>query len=108
MPPHIRPCPEGMKNDENKLLWHLLPAKEIEEVVKVLTHGAQKYADNNWQIVIAENPKRYEDAMLRHISDWRKGEMYDEDSGCHHLASVACNALFLLWWHNQVFKKGEK
>ena len=35
---------QGKKYDQMKPKWHLLPMNEINEVVKVLTFGAEKYA----------------------------------------------------------------
>ena len=64
----------GMKFSQGKPRWSLLPPDEIEEVVKVLTEGAKKYKDNNWQKV---DPKEYLDALGRHINAYRKGEKYD-------------------------------
>lgn len=39
------------KNDraDGKLRWDLLPLAEIEDIVRVYTEGAKKYADNSWQ-----------------------------------------------------------
>jgi hypothetical protein len=34
----------GVKHDKGKPQWDLLPWKEMEDVVKVLTFGASKYA----------------------------------------------------------------
>lgn len=94
--------PKGMKDDfkDDKLRWDLLPIEPIEEVVKVLTEGAKKYAPNNWQLV--ENAtERYYAALLRHLTAWRKGEEYDNGVGgigTKHLAQVICNAVFLMWF----------
>jgi hypothetical protein len=86
----------GMKHDDNKLQWSLLPWRELQEVVEVLMHGAEKYGPNNWQEL--DNAKqRYTDALMRHMADYMKGYSYDLDSGKHHMAHIACNALFLLW-----------
>jgi hypothetical protein len=34
---------------DGKLRWDLLPLAEIEDIVRVYTEGAKKYADNSWQ-----------------------------------------------------------
>lgn len=87
---------EGMKFDEDKLRWDLLPLDCVEEVVKILTFGAKKYAPNNWQLV--ENAEdRYYAALLRHLVAHKKGETIDPESGLLHLSHVACNIIFLLW-----------
>lgn len=46
------PSVGGVKKDEGKLRWSLLPWDAVEEVVKVLMFGANKYTfrfDNKWQ-----------------------------------------------------------
>jgi hypothetical protein len=84
----------GLKYDDGKLRWDLLPYDAIEKVVEILTYGANKYEANNWQEV---ESSRYEAAMMRHFVAYMKGEKRDFESGFTHLAHMACNALFLLW-----------
>ena len=93
--------PKGMKNDylDDKLRWDLLPIKEIEKVVEVLTSGAKKYAPNNWQYV-DNGIERYYSALMRHLVAWRKGEKFDKDSQHEHLAHALCNVIFLLYLTN--------
>jgi hypothetical protein len=89
----------GIKFDSEKPKWNLLPLKEVESVVEVLTFGAKKYKANNWQHV--ENAQeRYFDAMMRHIVDWQSDEKFDPETKKNHLAHAVCNALFLLWFDN--------
>ncbi len=84
---------EGTKHDKDKLRWTLLPMRELEEVVRVLNHGADKYGANNWKKVEID---RYMDALMRHMAAYLQGEEVDPDSGLHHMAHVACNALFIM------------
>jgi len=88
---------QGLKFDENKLRMDLLPPKAIEELARVLTYGAKKYNDNNWQKI---ESKRYIAALLRHLFAWAGGEEHDQESGIHHLSHVLCNAAFLV--HKEV------
>jgi hypothetical protein len=91
---------KGCKFDEGKPRWNLLPTREIEEVVKVLTVGAEKYEDDNWKCV-ARSRERYFAAAMRHIIAWWHGEEQDTESGLHHLAHAICCLLFLMWFdHN--------
>ena len=90
---------EGKKYDTGKLRWDLLPVECVEEVVKILTFGAEKYAPNNWQLVDNAN-ERYYAALMRHIIAWRKGELLDPESGLSHLSHAACNVVFLMWLGN--------
>jgi len=85
---------EGMKHDDGKLMWDLLPLDAVEQIVEIMTYGAKKYAPNNWQKV---RSNRYYAALMRHLVAEYKGEDYDIESGFLHLAHAACNILFLLW-----------
>ena len=86
--------PLGRKFDGGKLEYGLLPPYALEETVKVLTFGAQKYERNNW-IHVEDAPRRYFDALQRHLSAWKKGEQVDPESGLHHLAHAMCCLMFL-------------
>src|SRR5690349_11543974 len=83
----------GTKFDQGKLRWDLVPP-EFEEVVKVLTYGASKYADRNWELGIQYG--RLVAATLRHLWAWVRGERNDPETGIHHLAHAGCDILFLL------------
>lgn len=85
----------GRKDDSEKLRYDLMPVEVEEEIVKVLTYGAKKYAENNWKYV-ERFEDRYYAALRRHIAAWRKGEKIDPESGLHHLAHAACCITFLL------------
>lgn len=87
---------EGKKFDSGKLSWSLLPFDAVKEIVKILDHGAKKYAPDNWKKVVPFK-QRYFDALMRHLVAWQNGETVDKDSGLPTMAHVACNALFLLW-----------
>jgi len=86
----------GRKFDHEKLRYDLLDPFFEEEIVKVLTHGAKKYSDNNWKHV-ERFEDRYYAALRRHIAAWRKGEKIDPESKLSHLAHAGCNIFFLLW-----------
>lgn len=88
---------KGIKNDQGKPDWFLLPFEPVEEIVQVLTHGAKKYSPDNWKSVVEPSPERYFSAAMRHLAAWRKGEKRDPDSGFSHLAHAACCVLFLMW-----------
>ena len=86
---------EGRKYDGGKPMMSLVPPYALEEMARVLTKGAEKYAIDNWKYV--ENGKqRYQDAMLRHIYAYLKGEQNDPEFGTHHLAHAASCLFFLL------------
>ena len=89
--------PVGMKNDrkDDKPMWELLPLLTIEEIVKVYTAGAKKYAPNNW-MHLENGYERYKAALFRHICEFERGNWRDADTGCIHLAQVAWNAIAML------------
>lgn len=85
---------DSVKYDLNKLRWDLLPIEEVEEEVKVLTVGAQKYGPHKWK-TLENAEERYFAALMRHIAAYRKGEYLDSETGLPHLAHAACNIRFL-------------
>ena len=88
------------KFDNGKLRWDLLPWNSVEQIVDVLTYGEDKYSEDSWkQVDDAEN--RYFAALMRHLIAYKQGEDVDQESGRLHLAHVATNALFLLWFNKQ-------
>ena len=93
----------GRKFDGGKLEYGLLPPFALEETVKVLTFGAQKYERDNWQKV-PDSKRRYFDAMQRHIWSWKQGEKIDSESGIHHLAHAMCCLMFL-YEHDTIYSK---
>jgi hypothetical protein len=99
---HSENCPHkfsyptlGRKDDAGKNRWDLVPFRAFKQVVRVLTAGATKYSDNNWQKV--PNPrKRYIAAAFRHITARIGGELNDPEDNLPHLAHAVCCLLFLL------------
>ena len=85
----------GMKFDQGKPLWRLLPWIAVKAVVAVLTFGALKYAPNNW-LYVKNADERYIDAALRHLTAYMSGEKNDSETGLNHLAHCICCLLFLL------------
>lgn len=84
----------GRKFDGGKLEYGLLPPLALEETVRVLTFGAQKYERGNW-IKVPDSKRRYFDALQRHLWAWKKGEIDDPETGMHHLAHAMCCLMFL-------------
>ena len=81
------------KYDEGKEKYTMIPQLALKQVAKVFTHGADKYGDFNYSKQC--DVLRYIDAMQRHTNQYLTGENIDE-SGVHHLACVAANALMAL------------
>lgn len=88
---------EGLKLDNGKLDWSLLPFETLEGVVEVLQFGEKKYTRDNWKLVEnAEN--RYFSALLRHIFRHKAGEKKDIESGLSHLDHAIANLIFLKYF----------
>ena len=85
---------EGRKDDANKLPWDLLPADAVEEILKVLAFGADKYDRRNWEKGMTWS--RPFSALMRHLWAWYQGEDKDPETGITHLAHAGCCILFLL------------
>jgi len=92
---------EGIKYDNEKLDWSLLPYEQVEEVVKVLHLGAKKYAPDNWKYV-QPYKLRYFNAAMRHLIAWWKGERLDQETNISHLAHAICCLLFMMWHDGEV------
>lgn len=91
---------KGVKYDDDKPRWELLPFRAVKEVVEVLTYGSRKYADDNWKIVPGAR-QRYISAAFRHLTDWAGGEKKDKETNKSHLAHAVCCLLFLLWFEQE-------
>lgn len=85
---------EGMKHDGDKPMYNLLPPIAIDEMAKVMTFGAKKYAPNSWQ-GIEDGIERYRSALLRHTFAMQRGETIDPESGLPHAAHAMCCAAFI-------------
>jgi len=93
-----------VKYSGGKLQWRLLPLAALEEILRGLMFGAQKYGADNWMVGCKWN--LYYDAAMRHLTAWYKGSDRDEESGLSHLAHAGCCILFLLTF--SLFKKYKK
>mgnify|MGYP000197493268 CR=1 FL=1 len=84
----------GVKYDDGKPRYDLMPPDAENAIAKILTFGAEKYADRNWEDGM--NWGRLYGAARRHLSKYWAGENYDSDSGELHLAHAACCVMMLL------------
>lgn len=94
----IRPGWEGtggQKFDQDKPRMDLLDAYAIEELARVLTFGAKKYAAHNWRKGIVLS--RLIAASARHLFAIARGEDVDEETGLQHAAHLMCCAMFMVW-----------
>ena len=89
----------GHKCDVEKLRMDLLSPVAIQELAGVLTYGAKKYKDRNWETGIKYG--RVYAAAMRHLLAWWSGEEYDSESGLSHLSHAMCCLMFLIHYQNQ-------
>lgn len=85
---------EGQKFDTGKDPWDLVPGDAVQEIVKVLNFGANKYAPRNWEKGMRWG--RPFAALMRHMWAWWGGEDKDPETGLSHLAHAGCCIFFLL------------
>ena len=74
-----------------KTMFHLIPREWTWALADLLTKGALKYAPRNWQRGMSwEQLIRAADS---HKDKWLAGEIYDDETGSHHLVCAAWNLL---------------
>lgn len=84
----------GIKFDDDKPDYSLMPSASEEDVVKVLTFGSKKYDRENWR-KLPDARNRYYAAARRHMEQWRQGDLVDSETGISHLAHAICCLHFL-------------
>jgi len=86
--------PAGLRYNAGKARYDLVPPDALEELVKVYTMGAEKYAPRNWELGLSWSACFA--SLMRHAWAWMRGEDRDAESGQLHMAHVAWNALTLV------------
>jgi hypothetical protein len=95
---------EGVKHDSGKARIELVPPEVVFAVAHVLTFGAVKYNDRNWELGMSWG--RVFGALMRHLWAWWGGkgpttksflfEDLDSETGMSHLWHAACCIAFLV------------
>lgn len=88
------PATEGRKDDSGKARHDLIPPELPEAVSAVLTFGATKYGERNWEKGMTWG--RPYAALMRHMLAWWRGEKADPETGFSHLWHAACCIAFLI------------
>ena len=83
----------ALRYDSGKIRYDLLPADALEALALVYTKGAEKYADRNWEKGMSWS--RCFASLMRHIWAFWRGELYDPETKCHHMAMAAWNCFAL-------------
>lgn len=84
---------QGLKYDGEKIRFELLAGDALRGTAKVLTFGAKKYKDRNWEKGI--NYSRVFGALQRHLWSWFQGDDIDEETSINHLHHASCCIMFL-------------
>jgi hypothetical protein len=84
----------GLRYNEGKPQWDLMPYDALGQLAMVYTRGAQKYAPHNW--LRGMDWSKCFASMQRHAAAWHGGEDNDPETGLPHTAMIAWNALALL------------
>lgn len=95
---------KALRYDSGKVRHDLLPAHALNELAKVYTMGAKKYADNNWRKGMKWS--RVLGSLKRHLNYIENGQDYDEESKLLHAAHVAWNAITLLEYY-KIYPQGD-
>lgn len=85
----------GLRYSKGKLRYSLMPPDAYQEIIRVFTKGAEKYAPRNWE----KGMEWHEclEPLERHLAKWKMGYSRDEEyPDLYHMAMVAWNAIALL------------
>lgn len=95
---------KGLRYNSGKLRYDLLHPIAQEGLTKVMTKGAEKYEERNWERgmlwsnVIA--------SAKRHLAKFESGEDYDEETGLLHVDHLQANAHFLSAYY-KIYPQGD-
>ena len=114
--PQDTPLTEGAKFDAGKVRIELVPPELLFSVATILTFGANKYADRNWEKGM--NWGRVFGALMRHMWCWWGGKGpttksflfgdLDEETGLSHLAHAGCCIAFLIAYEERGVGKDDR
>jgi len=90
---------EGIKHDQDKIRLELIPPELLFAVGTILTFGAKKYADRNWEKGMKWG--RVFGGLMRHLWMWWWGEKGDPETGKSHLWHAACCIAFLITYEQR-------
>lgn len=95
---------EGLRFNKGKTRFDLLEPYAVEQLARVFTKGAEKYAPNNW--LKGMSWSSITASLKRHLSEFEQGVDYDEETKLLHMAHVAWNAMALVSYYKH-FPEGD-
>ena len=84
---------DAKKHDSGKPRFDLVPHGSLLAIAKVMTYGAEKYGERNWEKGLPMG--RLYAAAQRHLIAWWSGEDTDSETDESHLAH-ACSCLMMI------------
>lgn len=100
----VEKATEGVKFDDDKPRIELIPPELLFSIAHVLSFGAKKYADRNWELGMDWG--RVFGACMRHLWAWWGGKgpttqsflfgELDSETGFSHLWHAGCCIAFLI------------
>lgn len=94
----------GKRYNEGKLRYDLLHPDAQKGIVEVLTSGAEKYSERNWEEGMPWS--KCIASLKRHLAAIEAGEDYDKESGLLHIDHLQCNAHFLSAYY-RIYPQGD-
>lgn len=92
-PKNAKESIEALRYNAGKARYDLQHPVATKGLVDVLTKGAQKYEEKNWEKGMSWSSVLA--SMKRHIAAFESGEDYDPETGLLHVDHIQCNAHFL-------------
>jgi hypothetical protein len=89
----------GQKFDQEKTRYDLFPPEAMDAICQILTFGAKKYGDRNWEKGMKWG--RLYGALLRHLFMWASGQRNDDETGKSHLWHAGCCIVFLITYEDR-------
>lgn len=96
----------GVKYDKDKCRLDLIPPEAIFAIGEILTFGAKKYEDRNWEKGMPWG--RIFGACMRHLWMWWWGKDLDTETGKSHLWHAACCIVFLITYEQKGIGKDDR
>ncbi len=94
----------ALRFNKGKVRLDLVPDSAVLGIGDVMTYGASKYAERNWEkgldwmSVVA--------SLERHLKKFKKGEDFDDESTLLHIDHVLANAAFLKEYY-KIYPQGD-
>lgn len=85
----------GVKHDNNKLRYDLIPPELMAYAAMAYTRGAVKYTAHNWEEGLAWS--RVYGGLQRHLNDWWSGNHLDEDGQPNLAGAAACLGMLIAY-----------